>query len=177
MVDTSVFDNGVRHDRLVLTGEVASAAGAGLEVGHASDSSTTERSSRTTPRAYLSGGHDAVVDEASITASASPDPLWGLVTDVTQMGRWSPECRRCTWMDDASGPRVGARFKGHNKRGVLRWSSVATVVVADEPEHFAFVDPPDFDAILASAGRRGTELDLESLPELLERHALHLPGL
>jgi uncharacterized protein YndB with AHSA1/START domain len=78
------------------------------------------------------------VDEASIIVAAPPDRLWALVTDVTQMGRWSPECRRCTWLDDADGPRVGARFRGHNKRGVLRWSSVATVVVADEPERFAF---------------------------------------
>lgn len=80
----------------------------------------------------------ARVDEVSITIDAPSERLWDMVTDVTQMGRWSPECRRCTWIDDAAGPRVGARFRGHNKRGVLRWSSVATVVVADRPEHFAF---------------------------------------
>ena len=36
---------------------------------------------------------------------------------------------------------------------------------------------PDVDAIIASARRHGTELDLESLPDLLEQHGLHLPGL
>jgi uncharacterized protein YndB with AHSA1/START domain len=78
------------------------------------------------------------VDEASITVGASPERLWGLLTDVTQMGRWSPECLRCEWLDGTDSPRPGARFRGHNKRGLLRWSSVATVVVADEPTHFAF---------------------------------------
>ena len=36
---------------------------------------------------------------------------------------------------------------------------------------------PDIDAIVASASRYGTELNLESVPELLERHGLRLPGL
>jgi hypothetical protein len=36
---------------------------------------------------------------------------------------------------------------------------------------------PDVDAIVASARRHGTELDLDSLPDLLGKHALHLPGL
>lgn len=36
---------------------------------------------------------------------------------------------------------------------------------------------PDIDAIVASARRHGTELDLDSLPELLNEHGLHLPGL
>lgn len=38
-------------------------------------------------------------------------------------------------------------------------------------------DPPDLESIIASARDHGTELDLESLPELLERHGLHLPEL
>jgi mannose-6-phosphate isomerase-like protein (cupin superfamily) len=36
---------------------------------------------------------------------------------------------------------------------------------------------PDIDAIVASAHRHGTELDLDSLPDLLSKHGLHLPGL
>jgi hypothetical protein len=76
--------------------------------------------------------------ELSIPVEASSERLWALVTDVTLMGRWSPECHRCEWLDGAQGPQVGARFRGHNKRGLLRWSSVATVVADDEPTHFAF---------------------------------------
>ena len=78
------------------------------------------------------------MDETSIDIAAPPERVWSLITDVTQMGRWSPECRSCTWLDGATGPAVGARFKGHNKRGLMRWSTVSTVVVADAPGHFAF---------------------------------------
>ena len=38
-------------------------------------------------------------------------------------------------------------------------------------------EPPDIVAILESARSHGTELHLDSLPNLLERHGLHLPGL
>lgn len=79
-----------------------------------------------------------LMDEATVNISAPPERVWSLITDVTQMGKWSPECRSCTWLDGASAPVVGARFKGRNKRGFMRWSTIATVVVADEPEHFAF---------------------------------------
>ena len=76
--------------------------------------------------------------ERTIDIAAPPERVWSLLTDVTNMGRWSPECHLCTWVDGAHGPRVGARFKGRNKRGALRWSTVSTVVVADEPRHFAW---------------------------------------
>ena len=84
------------------------------------------------------GGDDSAVDQVSIDIVAAPERVWDELTDVTQMGRWSPECKRCEWLDGVASPRVGARFKGHNKRGRLRWSSVATVVEADRPRHFAF---------------------------------------
>ena len=84
------------------------------------------------------GDDDAAVDQVSIDIAAAPERVWDELTDVTQMGRWSPECTRCEWLDGVTSLRVGARFKGHNKRGRLRWSSVATVVEADRPRHFAF---------------------------------------
>ena len=79
-----------------------------------------------------------LVDEASIDIAAPPERVWALLTDVTNMGRWSPECYSCTWLDGATAPAVGARFKGRNKRGLVRWSTVSTVKVADEPRHFAW---------------------------------------
>lgn len=78
------------------------------------------------------------MDEASIDIAAPPERVWALVTDVTQMGRWSPECWSCSWLDGASGPSVGAKFKGRNKRGLVRWSTVSTVVTAEEPKQFTF---------------------------------------
>lgn len=78
------------------------------------------------------------MDEVSIEITAPPELVWDLLTDITKMGRWSPECKKCEWLDGADTPRVGARFRGHNKRGLLRWSSVATLVEVDRPRHFAY---------------------------------------
>jgi len=77
--------------------------------------------------------------EASVHVNASPEKVYELVTDVRRMGEWSPECRHCEWLDGATGPTVGARFKGSNKNGVFRWSTKPRVVTADEGREFAFV--------------------------------------
>lgn len=78
------------------------------------------------------------MDEATIDIAAPPERVWSLISDVRRMGEWSPECYSCTWLDGANGPAPGARFKGRNKRGLLRWSTVSTVAFAEEPQHFAF---------------------------------------
>jgi hypothetical protein len=77
--------------------------------------------------------------EASLHVDMEPDQLYELVTDVTRMGEWSPETFRCQWLDSVSGPTVGARFKGTNRRGILRWSTKPRVVAADPGHEFAFV--------------------------------------
>ena len=77
--------------------------------------------------------------EASIEVDASPAALYEVVSDVRRMGEWSPECRSCKWVGGATGPTVGARFKGSNRRGIARWSTTPRVVVADPGREFAFV--------------------------------------
>jgi len=76
---------------------------------------------------------------ASIEVRVSPSQLYDAVADVRRMGEWSPECQRCEWIDGAVGPAVGARFKGSNRRGIVRWSTTPRVVVADIGREFAFV--------------------------------------
>ena len=76
--------------------------------------------------------------EARIHVSAPPEKVYDLVSDVTRMGEWSPETVKCEWIDGATGPVVGARFKGSNKRKFTRWSTKPRVVVADAPHEFAF---------------------------------------
>jgi uncharacterized protein YndB with AHSA1/START domain len=70
--------------------------------------------------------------------SAAPAALYDLVSDVTNMGRWSPENRSCRWLKGASGPQVGARFKGANRDGWRRWSTRCTVVEAEPGRSFVF---------------------------------------
>ena len=43
-------------------------------------------------------------DEVTIDVSAPPERVYGLISDITRMGEWSPECRRCEWIDGATGP-------------------------------------------------------------------------
>jgi hypothetical protein len=65
--------------------------------------------------------------------------VWALVADVTRMGEWSPETRKAEWIDGATGPDVGARFKGHNQRGpVARWTTTCTVIESEPGRVFAF---------------------------------------
>jgi Polyketide cyclase / dehydrase and lipid transport len=77
--------------------------------------------------------------EARVHIDAKPSELYDLVSDVTRMGEWSPECVRCEWLDGATGPAVGARFRGSNRRGMARWSTKPTVVAAEPGKEFSFV--------------------------------------
>jgi hypothetical protein len=73
----------------------------------------------------------------------SPEELYDMVADVTQMGAWSPVCKAC-WWDEGDGPRVGAVFTGRNERPDRAWETRSEVVVADRGREFAWVvaEPP-----------------------------------
>jgi hypothetical protein len=79
-----------------------------------------------------------MADEVSLRIEAPAGELYGLVSDVTNMGRWSPETKRAGWVGGATGPAVGAQFKGWNKRGPIRWSTKCTVTKADPGREFQF---------------------------------------
>jgi uncharacterized protein YndB with AHSA1/START domain len=76
--------------------------------------------------------------EAHVIVEAPPDTVYDLVSDVTRMGEWSPETVHCEWLDGATKAVPGARFKGTNKRGFVRWSTKPEVVEADRGRVFAF---------------------------------------
>ncbi|MCH9037559.1 MAG: SRPBCC family protein [Chloroflexi bacterium] len=75
---------------------------------------------------------------AQVHIKAPPERVYELVSDVTRMGEWSPECYRCRWLGGAGGPVAGARFKGYNRRGWLRWWTTCTVTKAESGQAFAF---------------------------------------
>lgn len=79
--------------------------------------------------------HDAV----SIEIAAPPERVYALVSDITRMGEWSPECYRCDWVKGATGPAVGARFRAKNKGGRgPSWSNSPVVTSAETGREFAF---------------------------------------
>jgi hypothetical protein len=77
--------------------------------------------------------------QAQVEIEGAADALYDLVSDVTRMGEWSPETTRCRWIDGASGPEVGARFRGTNRKGLALWATKVQVVVADPGRELAFV--------------------------------------
>lgn len=61
----------------------------------------------------------------TVAMAASPEAVWDLVSDVTRIGEFSPETFEAVWTRGATGPAVGARFKGHVKRngiGPIYWT-------------------------------------------------------
>ena len=71
---------------------------------------------------------------------APPEKVWGLVSDITKMGSYSPEVFEAEWLDGATGPAVGARYRGHvkrNERGPTYWT-VCKVTECTPGEVFEF---------------------------------------
>ncbi len=84
--------------------------------------------------------HDAV----TIHIDATPEAVWDLVSDVTKIGRYSPETFEAEWLDGATGPAEGVRFRGHvkrNGRGPVYWAECA-ITEAVPNQTFAFTVGP-----------------------------------
>jgi hypothetical protein len=72
--------------------------------------------------------------------AAPPSKVWGLVSDVTRIGEYSPETFEAEWLDGADGPTTGARFRGHVKRngkGPIYWTT-CTVLTSVPEQEFTF---------------------------------------
>ena len=82
---------------------------------------------------------------AAVTLHVDAEPLrvWELVSDITKMGPYSPEVFEAEWLDGATGPAVGARYRGHvkrNERGPKYWTVCQiTECVPGEVFEFAVV--------------------------------------
>ena len=82
---------------------------------------------------------------AAVTLHIDAEPLrvWELVSDITKMGSYSPEVFEAEWLDGATGPAVGARYRGHvkrNERGPTYWTVCeVTECVPGEVFEFAVV--------------------------------------
>lgn len=69
---------------------------------------------------------------------AGPARVYDLVSDVSAIGRWSPDATDVTF-DQGAGPRAGAWFSGRNHRDGRQWTTRSQVVRADPGDAFAFV--------------------------------------
>ncbi|WP_197503796.1 SRPBCC family protein [Mycobacterium sp. 852014-50255_SCH5639931] len=124
--------------------------------------------------------------EASTWIDADPVRVWSLVSDIKLMPTLSNELQAVEWADGADGPRVGARFVGHNEHDAFgRWTTTSQIVACDEPREFAWaVGEPDNPAAMwrfrlnsrdggtalsywmqMGPGRSGLSAAIESMPD------------
>lgn len=79
-------------------------------------------------------------ESVTVHMNAPADKIWGLVSDVTQIGRFSPETFEAEWLDGATGPAPGARFRGHvrrNEKGPVYWTT-CSVIESEQGKVFSF---------------------------------------
>lgn len=70
--------------------------------------------------------------------AASPDTVYGLVSDITRMGEWSPEAVGGQWLDGGTG-NLGDRFEGYNRSAEREWTRECEVAEAEPGRGFTFV--------------------------------------
>ena len=73
------------------------------------------------------------------TFDAPPERIWDLLTRVSDVPRWSPECVRTGWLGPWHGPEVGARFTGHNRMDSMEWDVTCQIVESERPRRFGWV--------------------------------------
>jgi uncharacterized protein YndB with AHSA1/START domain len=95
---------------------------------------------------------------ARIEIAATPEQVYRLISDITRMGEWSPECYRCMWLNGSGAAVPGARFRGYNKLGLYRWQTTAVITAAEEGRSFAFTTIHD------KTGREETAWRYDLLP-------------
>ncbi len=74
----------------------------------------------------------------SIDIAATPEVVFATIANLPEMGRLSPENTGGQWLSPATGPALGAKFKGTNARGSDTWSTTARITTYEPSSHFAF---------------------------------------
>jgi uncharacterized protein YndB with AHSA1/START domain len=113
---------------------------------------------------------------ASLDIAAPIEAVWDLLSDVTRVGEWSVECRSCEWLEGATGPTPGARFRGRNRRNATPWTRTCEVLAVDPPRRLVWrtlptrllPDSTEWTVELADGG------DHTRLTESMR--ILHIPG-
>ncbi|MFM8599691.1 MAG: SRPBCC family protein [Mycobacterium sp.] len=80
--------------------------------------------------------------EGSVTVhmSAPAEKIFDLVADIRNTGRFSPEVFESEWLDGATGPVLGAKFRGHVRRneiGPVYWTT-CRVTACERGREFGF---------------------------------------
>ncbi|WP_069159596.1 SRPBCC family protein [Nocardia altamirensis] len=79
-------------------------------------------------------------DSVTVRMAAPAEQIWGLVSDITNTGRFSPETFAAEWLGGATEPAVGVKFRGHvNRNGWgLKYWTVCRIIACEPGREFAF---------------------------------------
>ena len=80
----------------------------------------------------------SVGGSATTTIDARPEDVYDLVADISRMPEWSPETYRAHWLGGATEARAGAKFRGWNKLGPIRWCTDPVIDAADRGKELTF---------------------------------------
>jgi uncharacterized protein YndB with AHSA1/START domain len=88
--------------------------------------------------------HDLVTGarvDLEVEVELPPERMWDLVTDVSRIGEWSPECVYGAWLGPRCGPpEVGSRFEARNQVSPeISFEVLCVVTEAERPRVFAWV--------------------------------------
>src|SRR3954464_1860742 len=75
----------------------------------------------------------------SIDINAPAERIYALVADLPSMGKWSPEATGGKWLGGVTAAKAGARFRGKNRNGLFRWSTVCTITSAEPGRNIEWV--------------------------------------
>ena len=97
-----------------------------------------------------------VVSEA-VEIDCDVSDAWALVTDVSRIGEFSPECVESRWLDGL-GPAVGNRFEGTNRvtgeldgeQHEFEWTRPCTITMCEPDRLFAYTVGDRYDGTAAT---------------------------
>jgi len=76
----------------------------------------------------------------TVNMSAPAEKIWDLIADIRNTPKYSPEVFESEWLGGATGPALGATFRGHVKRneiGPVYWTT-CRVTACDPGTEFGF---------------------------------------
>jgi hypothetical protein len=79
-------------------------------------------------------------ESVTVHMAAPAEKIWALVSDVSNTSRYSEETFEAEWLDGATTPALGARFRGHvlrNGRPPAYWT-VCRVTACEPASEFGF---------------------------------------
>lgn len=83
--------------------------------------------------------------QVSSRIEAPPQRVWEIISDVSNVGGWGGECVAAEWIEGGSA-KVGARFRGAQRREGREWETTSTVTACEPGVCFGWAVGPVDDA-------------------------------